>query len=274
MEAALIVDPPANGPWNMARDQQLAEYASEHRIVVLRTYRWSVPTLSLGRFQDRDEGKSLARRLGVEWVRRTTGGGAILHHHDWTYSIAWPTDAKKGPEERLYQEVHQGIAKWLRGFGWIAGLHRDAPNGLEPGSSCQVPSVLCSERLSADARQFLCFERRSPWDLVALANPQGGLGDVPAKVLGSAQRRVRGAISQHGSLLLAQSPFTPHLLGLEELTRFDPPDQGISRYDQEGFGDSIMGSLIQIGVSKWRPMTIQSNGYQWEKALHDFAERE
>lgn len=65
---------------------------------------------------------------------------------------------------------------------------------------------------------FLCFQRRSPGDLVLRAS--GVTSPEPAtwhKILGSAQRRRSGAVLQHGSLLLARSDYAPELQGVDEL---------------------------------------------------------
>jgi lipoate-protein ligase A len=76
-----------------------------------------------------------------------------------------------------------------------ATLYRDEPGACERGTK------------SEQSEPFLCFQRRSCYDLVC-----GG-----AKIAGSAQRRRRGAIVQHGSVLLSQSAFAPELPGIEQL---------------------------------------------------------
>ena len=86
----LIVDPPAPGAWNMAVDEALFEQAAKFGTPTLRFYQWSEPTLSLGYFQNYDDRRSHAASLGTAAVRRTTGGGAILHDQELTYSLVWP----------------------------------------------------------------------------------------------------------------------------------------------------------------------------------------
>jgi len=92
----------------MAIDETLLESAATENRCTLRWYQWDQPTISLGYFQknvteDADETwKNLAR------VRRLSGGGAILHHHELTYSFALPGShslAKSPPE--LYVAIHQ-----------------------------------------------------------------------------------------------------------------------------------------------------------------------
>ncbi|MCA9179914.1 MAG: hypothetical protein KDA51_00635 [Planctomycetales bacterium] len=141
-------------------------------------------------------------------VRRATGGGAIVHHYDWTYCIALPekvsignqrprSGINLGASQPLYDCLHDGVIEWLGTRGIAARKwSNDCPVDSPP------PPVVKPHR-------FLCFERRSCGDIV--------LGDH--KVMGSAQRRGRGALLQHGSLLLATSPYAPSLHGLSPPTQ-------------------------------------------------------
>src|SRR5271169_4762547 len=86
----LLVDPPASGAWNMAVDEALVDDAAARHACWLRFYGWSEPTLSLGYFQGYEE--RLAHRPSRQCpvVRRPSGGGAILHDVEITYSLAIP----------------------------------------------------------------------------------------------------------------------------------------------------------------------------------------
>ncbi|HET6486674.1 MAG TPA: hypothetical protein VFH83_09660, partial [Spirochaetia bacterium] len=92
----LIVHPKMDGRWNMAVDEALAEAAGGGQsLPVVRLYGFSPPTLSLGRFQ-KARGQLDAGRLasdGVVLVRRPTGGHAVLHDDELTYSVALPKQA-------------------------------------------------------------------------------------------------------------------------------------------------------------------------------------
>src|SRR6266567_4064320 len=77
----------ADGPTNMAADEALLESASERGVASLRFYTWSEPTLSLGYFQP--SARPLAVR-SLPWLRRSSGGAAIVHHHELTYALALP----------------------------------------------------------------------------------------------------------------------------------------------------------------------------------------
>jgi len=184
MQCRLLVDEPADGRWNMGLDEAILHSAleSQEPTPTIRWYEWDQPTLSLGYFQSKDDiPSSLASLLTV---RRVTGGGAILHDHELTYSIVFPAAA--WPRESfidLVQDMHAAVAKVLEGLQWASPAHRD------------------------QAEPFLCFERRHPKDLV--------LGNQ--KIVGSAQRKQGGAILQHGSILLSKSDPTPQLQGYVEL---------------------------------------------------------
>jgi lipoate-protein ligase A len=185
----------------MAIDESLLADVKPDDPVTIRLYRWIEPTLSIGHFQSieqwkRDPRTCNAKSLGdIPWVRRKTGGGAILHDREWTYSIVIPARLNhlaKGHSEILYRAVHRSILKGLQLLGWPAGLSEDCS---------------CSAATRGDGEPFLCFQRRSPVDLV--------VGDH--KILGSAQRRQRAGLLQHGSLLIRSSSIYPELLGLEEI---------------------------------------------------------
>src|SRR5512142_1385967 len=88
----LLVTPPAPGAENMAVDEALMDRARTSGEGVLRMYGWSAPTLSLGRNQIAKGRYDLARAAaeGIGIVRRPTGGRALLHHREITYSVTAP----------------------------------------------------------------------------------------------------------------------------------------------------------------------------------------
>jgi lipoate-protein ligase A len=179
-----------DGPTNMALDEVLLEsVASDPTSAVFRTYTWTEPTLSLGYFQSIQQAEAEPRWRDVPLVRRPTGGGALWHHHELTYAVIVPKShalARRSPD--LYFAVHAAIAELLREHGIQAGRRGDVAG-------------------TATSKPFLCFADRDSEDVVA--------GEV--KIVGSAQRRRAGAVLQHGSVLLQQSPITPELVGAGEL---------------------------------------------------------
>ena len=90
MDGYALNDGARSGVENMALDQHLLETAAEQQCVLLRVYRWSQPTLSLGYFQPYVQRLTHSASSELPVVRRATGGGAIVHHYDWTYCVAVP----------------------------------------------------------------------------------------------------------------------------------------------------------------------------------------
>ena len=190
LECRLILDPPADGAWNMAVDEVLWDWSGRTGGCCLRLYRWQQATLSLGYFQTYEQRGSHAASGSCPIVRRISGGGAIVHDAELTYALAIPLSHRDAPSrQRLYAVVHQSIVELLARWDIEAAIHL-AANVRRPAEE-----------------PFLCFQRRTPGDVVAGA----------FKVAGSAQRRSQTAVLQHGSLLLARSPAAPELPGLQEL---------------------------------------------------------
>ena len=186
----LLIHGPSSGAWNMAVDEALLEAADAERIATLRLYEWAAPTLSLGYFQPAADRRQHPASLECPLVRRSSGGGAILHDRELTYSFATPIERQTVADaELLSMSIHESLATALARLGISAQL-------------CQYTGPRKAEQ------PFLCFARRAVGDL--LVND--------CKFAGSAQRRRRGAILQHGSVLLASSRFAPELPGLLELT--------------------------------------------------------
>src|SRR5262249_6356672 len=122
----LLVDPPASGPWNMAVDEALLETAVATGQATVRFYEWQEPTLSLGYFQSLDDRQQHLHSQQCPVVRRASGGGAILHDHELTYSIAIPQVAGRQSEaSHLYEVCHQTLVTVLADCGVTAGLYRD-----------------------------------------------------------------------------------------------------------------------------------------------------
>lgn len=172
----------------MARDHALAERCAPGTGAV-RFYRWDPPTLSFGRNEPVTVGYREIlrgrRELGV--VRRPTGGRAVIHDGELTYSIVFPARALGGVRE-AYARVNQGLVHGLRALGVDA--RSDEGGGAVPGPNAGP-----------------CFTGPVAGEVVV----------AKRKLVGSAQARIGGAVLQHGSLLLAadQGP----LLDLERGTR-------------------------------------------------------
>ena len=202
----LIVDPPAAGPWNMAVDEALLTAAAASNRPVLRLYQWQRPTLSLGYFQRWADRELHRASLEADVLRRLSGGGAILHDRELTYSLILPrTHPWASDAQALYEKVHCAIVEQLELL--IAQTDRRWQLTL-----CEATSPRKEK-----AEPFLCFQRRAPGDVLLRCGEKSSAREEH-KIIGSAQRRRRGAVLQHGSLLLARSAAAPELPGLTDLT--------------------------------------------------------
>jgi lipoate-protein ligase A len=183
----------------MALDEVLLESALRDGIATLRFYRWSEPTLSLGYFQRLADRNSHTRSRACPIVRRTTGGGAIVHDQELTYSLAIPASSPLARHsEVLYRLAHESLIDALASWG----IHSKKIGASDDGH-CEKKN----KDKKPGEESFLCFERL-------------GCGDVAIdrfKVCGSAQRRSHGAILQHGSVLLGTSTAATELPGIREL---------------------------------------------------------
>lgn len=167
----------------MAVDEALARCRSPGE-ATLRIYRWTRPTLSFGRNQSargRYDPHAL-RSLGVDAVRRPTGGREVLHDRELTYAVVVPV-AGPGSLRAVYRQVNQALVEALAALGVRGGL-------AEPGERTPRPDA------------GACFGEPAAGEVMAAGR----------KLVGSAQVRLGSTLLQHGSLLLDRSP-----VGLESL---------------------------------------------------------
>lgn len=168
-----------NGFWNMAVDEAIFITTKEKNLSpTLRFYRWRPSAVSIGYAQNVGEEVNLKerKRLKMDVVRRYTGGGAIFHDDELTYSFISKTDGYQHFDDLLasYKQVCWGIIKGLSELG-ISVKFREVRNKLS--SREKVP----------------CFMANSKHDL--MVNEK--------KVLGNAQRRTKEVFLQQGSLPLS-----------------------------------------------------------------------
>ncbi len=173
----------------MAVDHALLDSANESGRITLRIYEWSAPTVSLGYFQQYRQREGHPPSMQCALVRRSTGGGAILHDREMTYSLCIPSSNRwSKANEQIYFMVHEIIVRLLAEQGVKAELF--------DGSQAAYNS-----------ESFLCFQRRTQGDVILNGY----------KIGGSAQRRKKNALIQHGSLLLQMSQHAPELPGIRDL---------------------------------------------------------
>ena len=170
----MLVSPPADGATNMAIDEALLHRAALTGEIAYRVYGWAAPTISLGRNQPARGCYDLdrARARGVEFVRRPTGGRAILHHREITYSVSAPISAF-GSLRESYRTINRLLREALGRLGVDA-------HEAETSSRAPVPSLAP------------CFDAPVAGELVARGR----------KLVGSAQVRDGDVFLQHGSILV------------------------------------------------------------------------
>jgi lipoate-protein ligase A len=191
----LLVTPPASGAENMALDEALMDRARQTGEWVLRVYSWNAPTISLGRNQSARGRYDLdrVRKLGVDVVRRPTGGRAILHDREITYSVTAPVrDA--GDLRESYDRINRLLLAALHSLGVAATV-------ATPAARSSAPSMTP------------CFSEPA----------EGELTVDGRKLAGSAQWRSGDALLQHGSILVADDQSVLATLALGEAREIPAP---------------------------------------------------
>lgn len=234
----LIDTGPLDGPANMALDEALlACFDKQRSQPLLRLYGWDPPALSVGRYQAAEAALKLdlCAQEDVPVVRRMTGGGIIYHAQELTYSIVC------APE-------HLGLAGVKDGFrrlcGFLLGTYRRL--GLEASFAADLNHS--GERLGE--RTAFCFAGKEDFDVLV----QG------RKIGGNAQRRLSGAILQHGSIPLESrvqhglrylkepAPAAVNSVSLAELG-VTPELSHLKRMLVESFEECLGASLSKDGPS-------------------------
>lgn len=208
MDAApfrLLFSPPGDGATNMATDEALLHHAARIGAVIVRVYGWARPTLSLGRNQTA-QGLYDPERLaaeGVDVVRRPTGGRAVLHWREVTYTVAAPLGAlapADAPRRASYGRINRLLVAALARLG--VGAREAAPTGRSPRPD-GAP----------------CFEVPTGGELVV----DGDGAAAARKLVGSAQWQEAGALLQHGSLLVDDDQSRLATLAARPLPAVPPP---------------------------------------------------
>ena len=282
--ARLILDPAADGAWNMSVDQALLETANSTGLISLRFYAWSEPTLSLGYFQSHIDRKLHRPSLDCPLVRRRTGGGAILHDNELTYSLCVPSEHRWSQKNsELYNLVHCCIIELLEELGIKAQLFSDSISSKSAGSSHNASELTDQPEQrfekeksvdretqpkkpagsistpTVDQKSFMCFNRRSDGDIVIKGH----------KVVGSAQRRIKKSLLQHGSILQKSSESAPNLKGIADLSNFALPPEELSKriaarvfkcLRVQPFEGTLEASEVEAAK---RAHSLQFNSEQW-----------
>ncbi len=258
MEWRLIVDAPGRGAWNMAVDEALAEAVDTGASPpVLRLYRWSPPCLSLGFAQPYAVADAVfCAAHGIDVVRRPTGGRAVLHHLELTYSVCAPLG--RPPFTRDLQAAYQAICRAL-----VGGLRR-------LGVAAELSGVPDGGMIKP-TEAIPCFVGPAAGEVVASGR----------KLIGSAMRRVGDSILQHGSILEGwDSVLQAGCLGLSDdrdlrpavVTLADllgggpPPDEvagAIARGLGEAFGVTLVSGTLTAGEA------VRAEALERERHAHE-----
>jgi len=211
----IIRDGSLPGARNMALDHALARGLGPDQ-GVLRLYSWARPTVSFGRNEPArcSYSREAAGRLGIDYVRRPTGGRAVLHDAELTYAVIAPIRALGGVRG-AYRLINDALAGALRSLGAAVGVAAGASTlGLNAGP---------------------CFQSPADGEVVG-----GG-----RKLIGSAQARVDGALLQHGSIILSGDQTRLHELAARPGFNH-APDQ--ARLDERGV------DVVSSDDDEWRGM--------------------
>jgi len=237
----LWVDATPRPGWaNMAIDQALLDRAENAREHWLRLYGWDPHCLSFGRHEPaaRRYDRARVEALGLDVVRRPTGGRAVWHGREVTYALAAPS-AELGTVRESYLEIHRMLLGAFRRLGITAKL---AP----PGRAVGVDGGAC------------------------FASPAGGEIMVGGrKAVGSAQLRQGRALLQHGSILLEGDQAMVHAV-----TRGTPPPDLAgalaSLLSAPPSAEELVEAIADAAAERWGgPWERQASG----EALVDSASR-
>jgi lipoyl(octanoyl) transferase len=173
----LLYTPPSSGSWNMAVDESILEHIHrDEALPTLRLYSWNPPCLSLGHAQSfTDVDVERVKANGWEVVRRMTGGRAILHTDELTYSVTGGADEPILASGILesYNRLAQALIFAMRELGLPVEMKEEAGHA------------------SGEANP-ICFEVPSTYEITVNGK----------KLIGSAQARRKEGVLQHGSLPL------------------------------------------------------------------------
>ena len=232
----LLLEPePLPAAENMARDETLFHLCHEKKCGFLRLYAWEKPTFSIGVSQKVERALDLEfiRRNGCEFVRRLTGGKAVLHNVEITYAVASSEDLffKEHDLHQSYMLISRVLVQAIRSLGVDATLSKGSAVEL---SHSHNP----------------CFSFPTPHEIEV----QG------RKLVGSAQKRDKEALLQHGSIPLAMdydlyaggANFAAEMLQKSMTTWGDISPCGPDELKDvlvRGFRDFVGADLVQIAFS-------------------------
>ncbi|WP_026689296.1 lipoate--protein ligase family protein [Alteribacter aurantiacus] len=252
-EKWLYIDSGDQSPYyNMALDEKLMDWHRRGLIPpVVRFYGWNPPTLSVGYFQKakKEIDMEAVKKHELGFVRRPTGGRAVLHEDELTYSVIISESHPEMPETvtEAYRVISQGL---LEGFLEL---------GLDAGFS--IPRTEEERNNLKNPRSAVCFDASSWYELVVEGR----------KIAGSAQTRQKGVILQHGSIILSmdedklfdvfvypnervrermQRSFKNKAVAIEELLGEKVPMNRAKKVFRDGFEKGLNISLEEMTLTQ------------------------
>lgn len=174
MKILFLATQTMNASLNMATDEYLLRNFETYGEPILRFYKWLPKAISLGRFQNLSEiNEGYCQKHNIDIVRRQTGGKAVLHASELTYSFIFPQTYLSKSVMESYHNINTALCLGLS----YLGIQADTPKRKEP---------------IKDTLSEICFSKHTSYD-ITIQNK---------KIIGSAQRRVQKKILQHGSILI------------------------------------------------------------------------
>lgn len=227
-----------DGDWNMRFDIARAEaLAAGTAGPMLRVYRWTPWCISLGRHQSETDIDSVAMQAdGFTMVRRPTGGRAILHAEEVTYSVVIPSDGRGIME--VYRHISEALAESLRPLLPGVGMAKAQPD---------------FQRLYKEPGGIPCFSSSARYEIEYDGR----------KLVGSAQRRFGSAVLQHGSILLG-----PAHLRLADYLAVDAEQKRLIRHDMERHTVTmadVLGRAVTYG--EVAPLLAEGFSRAWDLRL-------
>lgn len=233
-DVEVIFDGFHEGKYNMEFDwQRTIAHEAKDAIPMLRFYGWEPWAVSLGANQsEEDFDIELCTQYGIDIVRRPTGGRAVLHARELTYSFVIPVNINYNPKE-AYREIHFFLLQGLNLLG-LTGLNfQKAQPNLNEFYKRKIVSVSC---FASSARYEIEWEGK--------------------KIVGSAQRVYGNTLLQHGSILLSK--------GYEQIAKLVKVDNEVHREHLQKF---IENHSISIGEILGREITFNQANKSYQIVL-------
>lgn len=233
---------PGDAAWNMAVDEAVFHACRRKRVPpTVRVYAWRPPAVSLGYAQRLHEELDPARcrRYGIDVVRRHTGGRAVLHDQELTYSFIAP---EGHPQVGANGYDHYRLAS-------LALLDALAAVGIEA-------ELVPTREAMTDGAGGVCFTHAARYEVVVRGR----------KIVGSAQRRAGGMVLQHGSLLLGPAhkrlplllPVNQHERRSQLMNELDRRTISVAELLGDGVSYKEMAGHVKIGFQNRLRTVLQT----------------